>query len=139
METFAETYLDEVALEFSWSAHEDADDRLAEDLRSRPEDALEHLNEALRHYDPDEVPMGQARVRIVDVSEEHTHSVGGYSPSAYINLLLALEEDQRLIAVILARDGYVVDSLDFTLFRSAKSWRLRSSTMYELMLTAPDR
>ncbi|MGB9932859.1 ATP-binding protein [Haloarcula amylolytica] len=92
----AQAYPDQRVLEIDWQAISDVDAGLADDLLSRPEQSLPDFEEALRQYDiqatdVDGPVLARATVRLENLPDEHTHPVAGYSPSSYINRLMALD------------------------------------------------
>lgn len=57
------------------------DASMADDYIEQPEVVTEHLNTALRRMDlPVDVGFEQARVRVTNVTDERTYTVGGYLP-----------------------------------------------------------
>jgi len=58
------------------------DSDLADDYRNNPEQMQEYAEEALRLYDlPVDIDLADANVRVHNLGEENTYSIGEYSPS----------------------------------------------------------
>ncbi|WP_042663470.1 minichromosome maintenance protein MCM [Haloferax sp. ATB1] len=102
----ANDYPEETRLELDWRAiarcEAERDDSnlslasasgIASDLVARPETTLERLEDTVREFDVPgrEKPMARASVSVVNLPDDATFDVGGFSPEDWIGRLLALE------------------------------------------------
>ncbi|RDZ43400.1 DNA helicase [Haloferax sp. Atlit-19N] len=102
----ANDYPEETRLELDWQAiaryeAENDDSELsisavsgiASDVVARPETTLERLEDVVREFDVPgrEKPMARASVSVVNLPDDATFDVGGFSPEDWIGRLLALE------------------------------------------------
>ncbi|RDZ65327.1 DNA helicase [Haloferax sp. Atlit-12N] len=102
----ANDYPEETRLELDWQAiaryeaeHDDSELSLAavsgvaSDIVARPETTLERLEDVVREFDIPgrEKPMARASVSVVNLPDDATFDVGGFSPEDWIGRLLALE------------------------------------------------
>ncbi|MCO8267430.1 minichromosome maintenance protein MCM [Haloferax sp. AB510] len=102
----ANDYPEETRLGLDWQAiaryeaeHDDSELSLAavsgvaSDIVARPETTLERLEDVVREFDVPgrEKPMARASVSVVNLPDDATFDVGGFSPEDWIGRLLALE------------------------------------------------
>ncbi|MFC7070581.1 ATP-binding protein [Halobaculum lipolyticum] len=79
-------------LELDWHELARWNDRFADELLSNPDDCLDVVEEAVRVVDlPVDLSMARATVRIENLPESSTFTVGEFSPTDRVGTLVALE------------------------------------------------